>query len=482
MRRLGFSLFRFRAGLVSILLLTGCALTPDYQRPELDVPETFSAGRAQPINLTQGDSIANLGWWEVFEDTQLQRLIRSALLENKDIDIALSRVAQANAQLTSTRANQYPFFDITGSVGRGRQTQLLAPGAGVENSFSVMGNLSFDLELWGELSRSTESAQASLLASEAVQRHVTLGIVANVASAYFLLLDLDERVLIAQRTVDSRQSSLGIIQSRFEKGVVPELDLNQAQIELAVAEVAVATFQRQMAQVENALALLLGRNPGPIDRGLSLKEQQLLPDIPTGLPSELLRRRPDVVAAEHTLHAETALIGVTEALRYPSLSLTGRYGAVSSELSDLNNSGAKSWSVAGNIFAPIFNWGQLKAQSDVQRARAEQALYAYEATVQQAFREVADALVAVRTYRQEYLAYRRQAAAARNAERLSQARYDAGVVDYLEVQDASRSLFAAELNESQSYQQVMTSLLELYQALGGGWMPESADTSPRQSP
>lgn len=470
------------AGLVSTALLTGCALTPDYQRPELDIPDTYSAGSAQPASPTQGDSIANLAWWEVFEDVQLQGLIRSALSENKDLSIALSRVAQASAQLTSTRANQYPFFDITGSAGRGRQSQLLVPGASVENSFSVMGNLSFELDLWRKLSRSTESAQASLLATEAVQRHVTLSIVANVASAYLLLLDLDARLLIAQRTVDSRQSSLGIIQSRFDKGVVPELDVNQAQIELAVAEVAIATFQRQIAQVEHSLAILLGRNPGPIQRGLSLKEQQLLPEIPTGLPSELLQRRPDVVAAEQTLHAETALIGVAEALRYPSLSLTGSYGAVSDDLSDLNDSGAESWGVAGNIFAPIFNWGQLKAQSDAQRARTEQALQTYEATLQQAFREVADALVSVRTYRQEYQAYRRQATAARNAERLSQARYDAGVVDYLEVQDASRSLFTAELNESQSYQSVMTSLLELYQALGGGWIPEPAVSSPGQTP
>ncbi|MEZ0122747.1 MAG: efflux transporter outer membrane subunit [Candidatus Reddybacter sp.] len=460
------------------VLLTGCAITPDYQRPELDVPAVYYLDSEQPASIEQGESIANLAWWQVFEDAQLQSLIRSALAENKDLGVALSRVAQARSQLVSTRANQYPFFDVSAGAIRGRQSQLLVPGDSIEESFSVMGNVSFEVDLWRKLSRSTESARASLLASEAVQRHVALSIVANVASAYLLLLDLDERLMIAQRTVDSRQASLGIIQARFDRGVRPELDVNQAQIELAVAEVAIATFQRQIAQTENALAILLGRNPGSINRGLSLKEQQLLPEIPTGLPSELLQRRPDVVAAEQTLHAETALIGVAEALRYPSLSLTGSYGALSDDLSDLNDSDAESWGVAGSLFAPIFNWGQLKAQSEVQRARAEQALRAYEATLQQAFREVADALVAVHTYRQEYQAYSRQAEAARNAERLSQARYDAGVVDYLEVQEASRSLFSAELNESESYQSTMNALIELYQSLGGGWIPESAVTLP----
>ena len=467
-----FSLRPLCAGVVCSVLLSSCALTPDYERPELDVPAVYYADNEQSANTGQGESIANLTWWQVFEDPQLQNLIRTALAENKDLGVALSRVAQASSQLTSTRAKQYPFFDITGGAGRSRQSQFLAPGAGIGETYSVMGNLSFEIDLWRKLSRSTESAQASLLASEAVQRHVALSIVANVASSYLLLRDLDERLIIAERTVDSRQGSLEIIQARFDKGVTPELDVNQAQVELSIAEVAVATFERQIAQTENTLAILLGRNPGPVQRGLTLKEQPFLPEIPTGLPSELLQRRPDVVAAEQALHAETALIGVAEALRYPSLSLTGSYGAISDDLSDLNSSDAESWGIAGNLFAPILNWGQLKAQSEAQRARAEQALHAYEATLQQAFREVADALVAVRTYRQVHQAYRRQAIAARNAERLSQARYDAGVVDYLEVQEASRSLFSAELNESESHQAAMNAVVELYQSLGGGWLPE----------
>ena len=463
--------------ILCLTLVSACALTPDYERPELDIPETYSADH-EP-----GESIANLGWWEVFHDSELQSLVRSALLQNKNLGISLSRIAQANAQVTSTRANQFPFLDITGGASRGRQSQLLMPGAGTSNSFNMMGNISFELDLWLKLSRSTESAQASLLASEALNRHVSLTIVSSVARAYFLLVDLDERLLISQRTLKARQDSLHVIEARFNKGAVPELDVNQAQIEVATAKVAVSTFERNIAQTENALAILLGRNPGPIPRGLSLKDQQLFPAIPTGLPSELLRRRPDVVAAEQQLHAETALIGVAEALRYPSLSLTGNFGAVSTDLSDLNSSGAETWGIGGSIFAPLLNWGQLKAQSEAQRARTEEALYTYEATLQQAFREVADALVAVRTYRDAYVAYSYQAKAARNAERLSRARYDGGFVDYLEVLESSRSLFTAELNETTSMQEAMNALIELYTALGGGWaLDPEAVTSAVKTP
>jgi len=460
-----------------IILLSGCALTPDYEEPKVEVPETYSS------NVEQGESIASAYWWDVFHEPELQNLIRSALEENKDLGISLSRVTQVNAQLTSTRANQFPFLDVTGSAVRGEQSQLLFPGAEIENNYTLFGNVSFELDLWRKLSRATESARADLLASEAAHRQVTLSIVASVASAYTLLRDLDEQLLIAQRTVISRQDSLLVIEQRFNKGTVPELDVNQAQIDLAIAQVAVSTFEREIAQTEHAISILLGRNPMAISRGVPLKEIQLLPDVPTGLPSELLQRRPDVVASEQKLRSETALIGVAEALRYPSLSLTGSYGAVSDDLSDLNRGDANSWGVAGNLFAPVFNWGQLKAQSEAQRARAEQALRNYEATLQQAFREVADSLVAVRTYDEIYMAYQRQAKAARNAERLSRARYDAGFVDYLEVQDASRSLFNAELNESASLRSKLNALIELYKALGGGWSQEvQAENSKTEEP
>jgi multidrug efflux system outer membrane protein len=284
-----------------------------------------------------------------------------------------------------------------------------------------------------------------------------------------LLSDLDARLAISRRTVEGRAGSLEIIQARFDQGTVPELDVNQAQIELSIAEAAVASFERQVAQVEHALATLLGRSPGPITRGMALDEQVFPPEVPAGLPSELLKRRPDVVDAEERLVSATALVGVAEALRYPSITLTGRLGAISDDLADLDSSDAETWNIAGGIFAPIFNAGQLRAQADAQRARAEQALRDYEAILLQSFREVEDALVAVRTLRDEHAARNRQVVAARNAARLSRARYDGGVVDYLEVLDSERSLFGSELDESATLRQSLDSVVLLYKALGGGW-------------
>jgi multidrug efflux system outer membrane protein len=328
------------------------------------------------------------------------------------------------------------------------------------------------VDLWGELRRATEAAQAELLGTEAAYRNVTITLVSDVAGLYLLLRDLDERLQIARRTLETRLGSLKIIQARFDKGTVPELDVNQAQIEVAVAESAIATFERQIVQTENALRILLGRNPGSVSRGQSLEQQRFPPDVPAGLPSELLQRRPDVVQAEAQLEAATARIGVAEALRYPSIFLTGRLGVESTDLSDLNSDDAETWNIGANIFAPIFNSGQLKAQAEAARARAEEALLRYESTLQQAFREVEDALVAVRTYKDEYEAQSRRVVAARNAARLSRARYDGGVVDYLEVLDTERTKFDAELAQSQTLQLYFNSIVQLYKALGGGWVTE----------
>lgn len=452
--------------LLAAVALSACTLTPDYQRPELDVPDDYLS--PDPA----GESIANLEWWQLFKDPQLQILIRSALEENKDLGVALARIEAARQAVTAVRANQFPFLDISGFAGRGRQSRELVPGAKSDDRFSVFGDLSFQLDLWGELSRATEAARADLLGTEAAYRNVTITLVSDVADLYLVLRDLDERLQISRRTVETRVDSLRIIQARFDKGTVPELDVNQAQIEIAVAESAVATFERQIVQTENALRILLGRNPGPVTRGDSLEDQTFSPDIPAGLPSELLQRRPDVVQAEAQLAAATARIGVAEALRYPSIFLTGRLGVESTDLSDLNSSDAESWNIGANIFAPIFNSGQLKAQAEAARAQAEQSLLIYEQTLQQAFREVEDALVAIRTYRAEYEAQSRRVVAARNAARLSRARYDGGVVDYLEVLDTERTKFDAELAQSATLQRYFNSIVQLYKALGGGWSPE----------
>lgn len=452
--------------LMAAIALSACTLTPDYERPELDVPEDYLS--PDPA----GESIANLEWWQLFKDPQLQVLIKSALEENKDLGVALARIEAARQTVTAVRANQFPFLDISGFAGRGRQSRELVPGAKSDDLFSASGDLSFQLDLWGELTRATEAARADLLGTEAAYRNVTITLVSDVAGLYLLLRDLDERLKISQRTVETRFDSLKIIQARFDKGTVPELDVNQAQIEIAVAESAVATFERQIVQTESALRILLGRNPGPVTRGDSLEDQVFSPDIPAGLPSELLQRRPDVVQAEAQLAAATARIGVAEALRYPSIFLTGRLGVESTDLSDLNSSDAKSWDIGANIFAPIFNSGQLKAQAEATRAQAEQSLLIYEQTLQLAFREVEDALVAIRTYRAEHEAQTRRVVAASNAARLSRARYDGGVVDYLEVLDTERTKFDAELAQSATLRLYFNAIVQLYKALGGGWSPE----------
>jgi multidrug efflux system outer membrane protein len=445
------------------LALTACKLTPDYERPLLDLPATWEE---QPAG---GESIANLDWWELYEDPQLDFLLRTALAENKDRGVALARIVEAGAQVTVVRADQFPFVDVFGSAGRGRQSQILVPGAPTQDQFAISAALSFELDLWRKYARATEAARSDLLATESAFRNVTISVVASVASTYLLLLDLDARLEIAHRTAETRAESLRLVSARFEKGTVPELDVNQAQIELAIAEAAVAAFERGVVQAQNALRILLGRNPGGIARGRPLSEQPLMPEVPAGLPSELLQRRPDVVASEQVLIAETARIGVAEALRWPSISLTASFGAVATELSDLNTNEAKAWNLLAGLAAPIFNSGRLKANARAQRARAEQALLAYEATLQQAFREVEDALVAVRTFRVEHEARTRQVVAARKAARLSRARYDGGIVDYLEVLDTERTLFSSELDESATRQLALNAVVQLYKALGGGW-------------
>jgi multidrug efflux system outer membrane protein len=446
-----------------VSILVGCTLGPDYERPELDIPVKYIDSKPSV------ESIANLEWWKIFQDKQLQSLIETTLEENKDLGIALARIEEAYAAVTIVRSEQFPTVDASGEAGRGKRSEEIVPNAKTDDNYFGGVDLFFEIDFWGKLRRATEAQRAELLATEAAYRNVTIVLVSNVASTYFLLRDFDEQLIISKRTLKARLDSLGIIQARFDRGTVAELDVNQAQIEVAIAEVAIASLERRIIQTENALRILLGRNPGPVTRGLPLDQQMTPPEIPVGLPSELLQRRPDLIVAEEQLHAQTARIGVAEALRYPSFTLTGNLGYESTELSDLNSSDARTWNLFGNIFQPIFNAGRLRAQVDVETARTEQAILFYEQAFQQALREVEDALVAIRTFNLEYAARSRQVIAARNAARLSRARYDGGVVDYLEVLDTERTLFNAELAESDTLQQYLNSIVQLYRSLGGGW-------------
>jgi multidrug efflux system outer membrane protein len=452
-----------------LLVIGGCALGPDYERPEIDTPERY----VQPVQ--EGQSFANSPWWNLFADPQLQELIRIALEENQDLGIAVSRIEEFRAVLGVTRADQFPTVDANGSGSRGRGSSNAFPGNlfdGTAENYRLSADAYFEVDLFGKLRRSTEAARAQLYAAEESRRSIAISLVSSVASTYMLLRDLDAQLEIAQRTEMARQDSLAIINARFEKGTVPLLDVNQAEIELAVASASVSVAERAVAQTENLLSILLGRNPGEITRGTTLAQQLIPPEIPAGLPSELLQRRPDVLSAEALLAAQTARIGAAEAARWPSLSLTGSLGLESNELSDLNAGNSDFWNVGANIFAPIFNAGRNRNRVAIERARTEQALLFYEQTVQRAFLEVEDALVAVRTYRDEHAARRRQVDAARSAAVLSRARYDGGVTSYLEVLDIERSLFSAEIAESQTQRQFIVAIIDLYKALGGGWNPE----------
>jgi multidrug efflux system outer membrane protein len=309
-----------------------------------------------------------------------------------------------------------------------------------------------------------------MFATEFAHRGIMISLISEVANVYFQLLDYDNRLSISRNTLLTRQEYVNIIQERFNKGVVAEIDLNQAQIQEAIAAAAVPQYERLVAQTENALSILIGRNPGPIIRGDKLSEQVIPPDIPPGLPSTMLERRPDILEVEQYVAAQNAMIGVAQAMRFPTFSLTGLLGVASP---DLTLAAANmAWSVSGSILGPIFNFGKNKRRVEIERKRTEQAYLAYDQTVLQAFREVEDALIAVSTYDDEYFAVERQRIAAENAAMLSKARYDEGITSYLEVLDSERTLFDANLSASQVLQLRLNSYVLLYKALGGGWISE----------
>ena len=451
------------------LALTGCMVGPSLEKPLVDAGEQFR------FDSIAGDSMINLAWWELFSDPELDTMIYLALEHNQDILIAMSRIEQAYAVLGVSKADLYPQFgyDISGSYGQPHPAGL---GSDAGGAINMTASVYWELDFWGKVRRSNQAARAEIAASEEALRMVQLGIITAVADGYFQLLDYDKRLDIARHTWKTRKESQWIIEQRFEKGMVPEIDLNQAQQQEAIAAAAIPAYERGVAQTENYLNILLGQNPRNLERGL-LEEQVAPPDIPVGIPSELLQRRPDLVQAEQLFYAETARIGMMQAMRFPSFSITGAMGAASSDLSTLLSSDALLYSVGGSILGPIFNWGKNKRRVEIQKEIARQALYRYEQSVLNAFREVDDALIDVNTYGREVESRERQKQAATNAAKLSRARYDGGQAAYLEVLDTERSLFSAELETAAVRGALLSSYLYLYKALGGGWITPSAKSS-----
>lgn len=451
--------------LMLIVGLGACMLGPDYQKPELETPPHFR------FDAEKAEETGELLWWELFDDPALHSLVTIALTENKNVLIAASRMEEARATLGFTKADLYPRVDIEASAGRGNlagQTQMES----VSNQFFLAPVLNWEIDFWGKFRRANEAAAAEMLATAHGLRTVQIGLISEVAGTYFLLLDYKERLRISQDTLLSRLDSLDIMQKRFDRGYIPELDVNQAQIQKEIAAAAIPVYQRLISKTENSLGILLGRLPGALETGTDLAEMALPPGVPPGLSSTLLERRPDIIQAEYLLQAQTARIGVAEAMRLPNISLTGIFGFASDELSSLA-SGDPGWNITGSLFGPLFNAGKNKRRVEIEEERTRQALYVYEDTVLLAFREVEDALVEVRTYREQLAAVEKKRAAAANAAVLSRERYDQGVTSYLEVLDTERTLFNVELELSQLRQEFRSAYVKLYKALGGGWISEA---------
>ena len=460
--------------LIIIVSFTGCAMGPDFKKPVVETPDNFR------FSDSESKEIVNLKWWELFDDPVLYSLVVTALTDNKDLMIAASRIEEARAALGFTKADQYPRLDLEAGAAVGNYLGISRSSTTDKYAF-IAPVLSWEIDFWGKYRRSTQAARAELMASEFSLRTVQISLISEIVSTYFLLLDYHQRLKISKQTLDSRLYSLDIIQKRFDKGIIPEIDLNQAQIQKEIAAGAIPLYQRLIANTENALSILMGKFPGEIKTGNDLNQQAVPPDVPSGLPSSILERRPDIAEAMYLLEAQTARIGVAQALRFPSITLTGLFGVASSELSSISTDGTV-WSVGGSLLGPIFDFKKSRQRVEIENERTQQALYRYENRVLFAFREVSDALNDIRTYKEQISTVERKLKAAENAARLSKMRYDKGVTSYLEVLDTERTLFDVGLEYSELKQQFYNAYVRLYKALGGGWLTKAEMEQAQQQP
>lgn len=460
--------------LAAALTLAGCAVGPDYQRPEVPIPPQWRLADGQMR------AVASPGWWRQFQDPVLDELVNIALRENKDLKIASARIEEYLGRYAFTRADQFPQLgaDASGDRTRTPGASSLSGDSTIRNSFQAAALLSFELDLFGRLRRATESARAELLATEEGRRTVILSLVTAVASSYVQLRSLDQQLEISRRTLDTRAESLRIAQLRFKAGLTSELDVRQAEAEYQSAAVQIPQLETAVAQREDAISLLLGRNPGAIARGRAL-DRLAQPPVPEGLPSELLERRPDIRQAEQQLVAANANIGVAKAAYFPVISLTGLLGSISPQFEDLFEGPSRTWNFGGGLTVPIFTAGKIAGQLQAAEAVQQQALANYEKSIQTAFAEVEDSLIALRKGRERLQAQQAQTEAYRRYLKLAKLRYDNGYTSYLEVVDAERNLFNAELATAQNQGDVLVALIGLYKALGGGWIEraEQADTA-----
>lgn len=455
----------------SLLFLAGCTVGPNYKRPVVNVPATYRSASDETVtNTKDAASLGDEKWWIVFQDEQLQQLIRTALKQNFDLRIAATRILQAQEQLTITRSNQFPAVSGGPSISGVRQS-------GIPNVFRAYSYLadqiglsaSWNIDFWGRYRRETEAARANLRATEWGRRAVVSTLVANLASAYFALREYDLELEVAQRTLASRKESLKLTQTLEQGGATSLLDVRQAEQLVEEAAESIPATERAMQTAENQISILLGENPQSIPRGRALTEEPLPETIPAGLPSRLLERRPDIERAEQQLVAANAQIGVARAQLFPQISLTGNAGLQSIGLHNLFDWPSRTWTWTASATQPIFNAGALRANVRLSRAEQQQALLTYEQTIQQAFREVSDSLIAYSKFRQFRAHQEALTAAARGASDLSHTRYQGGVTSYLEVLTSETNYFSAQLNLARAQLNERLSLVQIYNSLGGGW-------------
>jgi multidrug efflux system outer membrane protein len=463
-----------RATVLSVAVacaLAGCMMGPDYKRPDVDTPQAYR------VEVKSAADLINSAWWEQFEDPVLNELIKTALAENKDVRIAASRVEEFLGRYGVTRSQLFPQVATQFGAGSQRistvtQPALASTQSNTFDSYSLDLGMSWEIDLWGKLRRATEAARAELLATEQARQTVILSLTSGVATSYVTLIDLDRQLAIAKSTADSRGEFFRIIKLRFEGGVVSEVELNQARSDYEFALSTVPVIEKQIAQQENALSVLLGRNPGPIARDRTL-DKLVLPQVPADLPSSLLERRPDIRQSEQLMVAANARIGVAKAQFFPTISLTAILGTASSALGNLFKGASQTWSYGGTVTQPIFTGGNLISQLRVAESQQKTALLQYQKSIQTAFQEVNDSLIDQTKTREQLAAQARQVDSLRNYARLARLRYDNGFTSYLEVTDAETKLFNAELQYAQSQGQLFFALINVYKSMGGGWVVEA---------
>ncbi len=455
--------------LLVVLLTAGCAVGPNYKRPSVDVPGTYRGATPPEAAQPAAESLGDEKWWEVFQDQQLQGLIRTALQQNYDVRIAATRILEAQAQVGITRSDQFPTVGGGVQAANERYADTKTYPQYDTSSTQVGLALVWDLDFWGKHRRATEAARANLLATEWARQAVISTLVSDVATAYFQLRALDLQLEISRRTLASRQDSLQLTQKLANGGATSMLDVRQAEQLVFTAAETIPDLERRIEQQENFLSALLGSNPGPIARGAKLTEQPHAPDVPAGLPSSLLERRPDIHQAEALLIAANAQIGVAKAAYFPDISLTATGGYQSSALTSLFTGPAGMWNFGGSLVQPVFTGGKIRSGVKYSEARQQEVLLTYRQTIQQAFRGVSDALVEYRKDREFREQQQQLALSAQDAARLSDVRYRGGAASYLEVLTNETNYFAAEQGLAQAQLNELVALVRIFRSLGGGW-------------